>query len=172
MASYDEDVKDHQLHMIDPSGTVHRYFGCAAGKGRQGAKTEIEKLDLNALTCADAVKEAVKIILMMRDESKDKPCEIEVSGEAYLLLLFIFHFFFSQWSSLLDVCALEISAHRLVPASSKLRRSASSLTESSKERMMKQSRKLRSGRKNSWKRTKTWTRTKTRPRGAQDCFCA
>ena len=96
MASYDEDVKDHQLHMIDPSGTVHRYFGCAAGKGRQGAKTEIEKLDLNALTCADAVKEAVKIILMMRDESKDKPCEIEVSGEAYLLLLFIFHFYFAM----------------------------------------------------------------------------
>jgi len=38
MASYDEDMKKYELHMIEPSGQSFKYYGCAAGKGRQGAK--------------------------------------------------------------------------------------------------------------------------------------
>lgn len=47
--------------MVEPSGIVKRYFGCAAGKGAQAANTEIEKLyvkcgGFEGITCAEAVK--------------------------------------------------------------------------------------------------------------------
>ena len=68
IAAYDEDLKVPELHMIEPSGISYRYFGCAAGKGAQAAKTEIEKImnkHSNAtetpLTCRDAVKELAKM---------------------------------------------------------------------------------------------------------------
>jgi len=38
-----------------------KFFGAAVGKGRQGAKTEIEKLKLTETTCDDAVKEMAKM---------------------------------------------------------------------------------------------------------------
>jgi len=79
LASYDEELKTHQLHMIEPSGLSFRYFGCALGKGRQSAKTEIEKLKLNEMTCRQALKEIAKIIHTLHDESKDKPFELEMS---------------------------------------------------------------------------------------------
>lgn len=64
-----------QLYMIEPSGeywvraTDERnvdvswqgYRACAIGKGKQLAKTEIEKLDLDALTMREAVFEASKM---------------------------------------------------------------------------------------------------------------
>ena len=40
---------------------VQRYFGTAVGKGRQGAKTDIERLDLKELTCRQAVTEIAKM---------------------------------------------------------------------------------------------------------------
>ena len=30
---YDEDTKANELYMLEPSGLIKRYFGCAAGKG-------------------------------------------------------------------------------------------------------------------------------------------
>ncbi|KAB0374568.1 hypothetical protein FD755_013060 [Muntiacus reevesi] len=62
-----------QLYMIDPSGVSYGYWGCAIGKARQAAKTEIEKLQLLLsnifpismsweMTCRDVVKEVAKII--------------------------------------------------------------------------------------------------------------
>ena len=83
LASYDKDMKECKLHQIDPSGTCHAYYACAAGKGRQGAKTELEKLDLSTLTVAQAVKEAARIVLATRDE-KDKDMELEISTLAEL----------------------------------------------------------------------------------------
>ena len=47
VASYDQDLKSHTLFMVEPSGNCFKYFGCAAGKGSQAAKTEIEKLLYN-----------------------------------------------------------------------------------------------------------------------------
>ncbi len=45
--------------------TVHlclqRYFGAAVGKGRQAAKTEIERLKLGELTCRQGVMEVAKM---------------------------------------------------------------------------------------------------------------
>ncbi|GMH57991.1 hypothetical protein TrRE_jg1412, partial [Triparma retinervis] len=55
VAAYDEDVEEYTLTMIEPSGQAYRYFGCAAGKGRQGAKTEIEKLNLQGMDCSEGL---------------------------------------------------------------------------------------------------------------------
>lgn len=78
LGSWDE-VNGPKLMEIDPSGTVRGYFGCAVGKGKQNAKTEIEKLDMGSLTCRDLVKEVAKIIYSVHDEVKDKHFELELS---------------------------------------------------------------------------------------------
>ena len=40
---------------------LQRYFGAAAGKGRQGARTTIERLNLPELTCRQAITEIAKM---------------------------------------------------------------------------------------------------------------
>mmetsp|Transcript_2373 Transcript_2373/g.3322 ORF Transcript_2373/g.3322 Transcript_2373/m.3322 type:complete len:271 (+) Transcript_2373:152-964(+) len=85
LASYDVETKEHSLHMIEPSGVSYQYFGCAAGKGRQAAKTEMEKLSLNKddpeslLDVKDGVKKLAHIIFSLHEEGKDKPFELEMS---------------------------------------------------------------------------------------------
>jgi len=81
IASYDPEMCEHGLHMVDPSGTSHAYFGCAAGKGRQPAKTELEKLSLSKsdISVEEGIKQCAKIIYLLHDESKDKPFEMEMS---------------------------------------------------------------------------------------------
>lgn len=56
-----------------------RYYGCAIGKAKQTAKTEMEKLKLANMTCRELVKEAAKIIHIVHDEVKDKDFELELS---------------------------------------------------------------------------------------------
>ena len=50
-----------------------------AGKAKQSAKTEIEKLEMKNMTCKELVKEAAKIIYQVHDEVKDKMFELELS---------------------------------------------------------------------------------------------
>ena len=64
---------------IDPSGTARGFYGCAVGKGKQNAKTEIEKLDLSNMTCRELVKEVAKVIYSVHDEVKDRHFELELS---------------------------------------------------------------------------------------------
>merc|ERR1712170_135238 len=73
------DIHGPNLYCIEPSGTSYGYWGCAAGKAKQAAKTEIEKLDLKNMKCKDLVNEAAKIIYMVHDEVKDKMFELELS---------------------------------------------------------------------------------------------
>jgi len=73
-----------QLYMIDPSGVSHGYWGCALGKAKQSAKTEIEKIKgrlivKKDMTCKEILKEAAKIIYVVHDEVKDKNFELELS---------------------------------------------------------------------------------------------
>lgn len=68
-----------QMYMIDPSGVSWGCFGCAIGKAKQAAKTEIEKLKLEDMKSKDLVKEAAKIIYIVHDEVKDKNFELELS---------------------------------------------------------------------------------------------
>ena len=58
IGSYTEDGP--QLHAVDPSGVSYRYFATAIGKGKNGAKSQLEKLDLTTLTAREAVVEAAK----------------------------------------------------------------------------------------------------------------
>ncbi|KAM3569509.1 hypothetical protein VYU27_008394, partial [Nannochloropsis oceanica] len=79
IAGYDAFMEALELHVIEPSGVAYKFFGAAVGKGRQGAKTEIEKLKLTETTCTDAIKEMAKILHKLHDESKDKPFELEMA---------------------------------------------------------------------------------------------
>ena len=38
------------------------YWGCAAGKAKSAAKTELEKIKMADMTCEELIKEAAKII--------------------------------------------------------------------------------------------------------------
>jgi len=76
IASYDEQPG---LWMVEPSGICYKYFGCAIGKGRAGAKTELEKIKFDQIKCKDAVFEVARIIYLLHDEVKDKPFELELS---------------------------------------------------------------------------------------------
>merc|ERR1719347_2107070 len=68
-----------QLMMVEPSGVGYGYWGCAAGKAKSNAKTELEKLKMADMTCAELIKEAAKIIYQVHDEVKDKMFELELS---------------------------------------------------------------------------------------------
>ena len=77
LGGYDRDGP--QLYMVEPSGISYRYFGAAIGKGKQAAKTEIEKLKLSEMSCREGVIEVAKIIYKVHDEAKDKAFELEMS---------------------------------------------------------------------------------------------
>jgi len=85
LASYDPETKEHSLHMVEPSGVSYEYFGCASGKGRQPAKTEMEKLNLNKpdnsdnIDVSEGVKQLARMVHSLHDEGKDKPFELEMS---------------------------------------------------------------------------------------------
>ena len=55
------DMDGYNMYSIEPSGVVYGYKGNAVGKGKQLAKTQLEKLDFSTLTLAQAVKEAAKM---------------------------------------------------------------------------------------------------------------
>jgi len=67
------------LYSIEPSGECRKYFACAIGKSKQGAQSELEKLDFTTLTCAQAVNEAARILYKMHDSIKEKELEIEIT---------------------------------------------------------------------------------------------
>ncbi|KAL6309748.1 20S proteasome subunit [Sparassis latifolia] len=68
-----------QLYIIEPSGVSYGYHGAAIGKGRQLAKTELEKLKLAELSTREAVFEAARIIYLVHDDQKEKDFELEMS---------------------------------------------------------------------------------------------
>lgn len=87
VAAYDPAASRHSLHMVEPSGVSYEYFGAAAGRGRQPARTEMEKLAINPktagddglITVAEAVRQLTKIVYTLHDAAKDKPFELEMS---------------------------------------------------------------------------------------------
>jgi len=76
----DEDTKQPSLFCVEPSGIAAKYRGTAMGKGRQAAKTEIEKLlaKPEGITCAEALMPIAKILHKVHDE-KDRDFELECS---------------------------------------------------------------------------------------------
>jgi 20S proteasome subunit alpha 7 len=55
------DKSGPQIYAVEPSGVCYGYYGCALGKAKQTAKTEIEKLNLKELTCKEAVHHAARM---------------------------------------------------------------------------------------------------------------
>ncbi|KAJ1992748.1 putative proteasome subunit alpha type-7 [Dimargaris cristalligena] len=68
-----------QLYMVEPSGNFWGYHACAVGKGKQVARTELEKLKLADMTARQAIKEATRVIYTAHDEAKDKEFELELT---------------------------------------------------------------------------------------------
>jgi 20S proteasome subunit alpha 7 len=81
MAGYDAETRQPHLAMVEPNGVAYSYHACAAGKGRQPAKTELEKLELHKtpISCTEAVNQICRIIRMLWEEGKDKPYQVEMS---------------------------------------------------------------------------------------------
>jgi len=73
------DKNGPSIYVIEPSGVFYGYHGAAVGKGRQLAKTELEKLKLSELTTREAVFEAARIIHLVHDDAKEKEFELELS---------------------------------------------------------------------------------------------
>nr|VWP00548.1 Methyl-accepting chemotaxis protein I [Ganoderma boninense] len=67
------------LFVVEPSGVSYGYRGAAVGKGRQLAKTELEKLKFSEMTMKEAVTEAARIIYLVHDDAKEKDFELEMS---------------------------------------------------------------------------------------------
>jgi 20S proteasome subunit alpha 7 len=82
MGAVDPETKKPSLHCVDPSGLVFKYKGTAVGKGKQSAKTEIEKLlgaeGASELTCKAALAKVAKILHKVHDE-KDSNFELEAA---------------------------------------------------------------------------------------------
>lgn len=73
------DANGPHLYMIEPSGAYWGYTGAATGKGRQTAKSELEKLNFEELTVREAVKQAARIIRQAHEDNKDKDYELEIT---------------------------------------------------------------------------------------------
>ncbi len=59
-----------KLFVVEPSGSWFGYKASAVGKGRQLAKTELEKLDFASITVEQGVKEVARMWVAQR-ETKD-----------------------------------------------------------------------------------------------------
>lgn len=78
IANYDE-TTGPQLYMVEPAGQVYKYHAAAVGKGSMGAKTELNKINFETVTCRQAVLDIAKIIYKLHDDVKDKDFELELS---------------------------------------------------------------------------------------------
>ena len=67
-----------RLYMLEPSGNYCQYFACSGGKGSQTCKTEIDKLNLQAISCEEALEPLAKMLLKVYEENRDKRYELEL----------------------------------------------------------------------------------------------
>lgn len=69
------------MRIEELTSSLQGYYGAATGKGRQAAKSELEKLDLasGTLTLEQGIKEAARIIYVAHEDSKDKEFELEMT---------------------------------------------------------------------------------------------
>ena len=72
-------MKGATLWMVEPAGTCYQYYGCAAGRGRQLARNEIEKTNFRELSVEESLPKVAKLLLKAQDEMKEKKQELELS---------------------------------------------------------------------------------------------
>uniref|UniRef100_A0A1I7ZPX1 Proteasome subunit alpha type n=1 Tax=Steinernema glaseri TaxID=37863 RepID=A0A1I7ZPX1_9BILA len=73
-------TKEHgpQLFLVEPSGLCYEYKAWAIGNNRQMVKTEIERMQIQNMSFDELTKEAARIIMILRDESKEKNSRMEM----------------------------------------------------------------------------------------------
>lgn len=67
-----------EMYCIETSGVSFGYFGCATGKAKQAAKTEIEKLKLEGLGTKDLLAEASKVIFRVNEDATDSDTKFKL----------------------------------------------------------------------------------------------
>ena len=67
-----DNMKGATLWMVEPSGACFQYYGCAAGRGRQMARNEIEKGNFREMTVQAALPRVAKLLLQSQEEMKEK----------------------------------------------------------------------------------------------------
>jgi len=72
-------MKGAALWMIEPSGQMFQYYGCASGRGKQLVRNEIEKGKFQELTVQEALPRVAKMLLKAQDEIREKKMELEIS---------------------------------------------------------------------------------------------
>ena len=78
------------MYVLDPSGSFIGYYGAAIGKAKQNAKTEIEKLKTETMTCRELVNQVAKIIHTVHDEVSKVDCVLVDSDEYFLSFILIY----------------------------------------------------------------------------------
>jgi 20S proteasome subunit alpha 7 len=78
ISGYDLEKKKFILYMIDNSGNLRSYLGCTSGKGKQTAKSHLERFDVTHGT-EEGLKTVAKAIVSAHEEFKEKTYEFEVS---------------------------------------------------------------------------------------------
>lgn len=73
------DHNGYQLYYLEPTGNIIGYFANGIGKGKLICKNELEKLNLNELTCEEALIHVIQILDLCHEEWKDKPYEIDLA---------------------------------------------------------------------------------------------
>jgi len=75
------DKSGPQLYVIEPAGSFFGYKASAVGKGRQLAKTELEKLNFAELDVRQGIKEVARIVHLVHDDSSASttPFELEMT---------------------------------------------------------------------------------------------
>ena len=71
--------EDPKLFVVEPTGVCHSYRADACGKGRQGVRTDLERLDFSSLSCEDAIGEIAKLMVKAKDESSRRETEVEMA---------------------------------------------------------------------------------------------
>ncbi|KAH7647433.1 proteasome subunit alpha type 3 [Cryptosporidium bovis] len=78
LGGFDQD-RGIELYCINPSGSCYKYNSMAIGKGRQFAKTDLEKLLEKDLSEENALYEAARVIIQSREEGASNNIELELA---------------------------------------------------------------------------------------------
>eukprot|EP01056_Protomagalhaensia_sp_Gyna25_P005749 Protomagalhaensia_sp_Gyna_25__5748@NODE_830_length_2540_cov_177_557377_g654_i0_p1_GENE_NODE_830_length_2540_cov_177_557377_g654_i0NODE_830_length_2540_cov_177_557377_g654_i0_p1_ORF_typecomplete_len281_score53_44Proteasome/PF00227_26/3_8e24Proteasome_A_N/PF10584_9/2_5e12_NODE_830_length_2540_cov_177_557377_g654_i09111753 len=69
---------DYSLYVVDPTGAAYKYRATALAKGNQSAKSDLEKLKFDELSCTEGVKEFAKILHQHHQEIREKRMQVEM----------------------------------------------------------------------------------------------
>ena len=76
IVAYDE--AKFSLYLIENSGLLRKYKGCSQGKGRQTARTHLDKLEGN-VSVDQGLRTVAKAIVAAHEEFKEKTYELEIA---------------------------------------------------------------------------------------------